>query len=723
MRPSCTAAPLAVLKPLRQAGWISVLAAVAALQWGAAWAQEADTALFRNQASRYTVLDQIEDPRERTALQALIGDLEPRKRQELAEAFLRTFPASARLATVLDIAAKAAIDAGELDAGIGYAKASLRMLPENPLLLAALADAQATRERLDEALASANRALYYLDRFEKPARFSPSEWRVREPELRASCHLIRGRAALAGSFRNSGSERDAELRTAITELRRSRAFSPSHSTAAYLLGVAYALSGEGEAAKGNLADAYRVGGPMKVRAATQLRRIARMEGVSEGASFERYVAATAPFPIPPPPAAESRPPASRANYAGSLACRECHQSVYDSWKRTGMARMFQPYEPANVLGDFASGPEFKTEDGATVLRLGSRQGQHYFEARDASGAWRRFEVDYTIGSKWQQAYATELPDGRIQVLPVQFNLLTQRWLNFWRVIDPPGTERARLGAFHRLGRATNYQVHCASCHTSQLQTSDSSRPTAFKPREHGVNCEMCHGPSGDHVAAARGAGEGSLASGWLPVRFGETSAEAYLDICGRCHMQSNLFDIGPRGEVNYTGSAEAFYAPYKGRPIQEFSQKAFHRDGRFRETTFIGESFARSACFQQGGATCGHCHDPHPADPAENPKSLKFLEAPDRMCLQCHAGGAESGRHTRHAAESEASRCVSCHMPKIMHALMFDAATHRIDDVPDAEATARFGQEGSPNACLLCHTDRDASWLERNLLDWPGWAG
>lgn len=82
------------------------------------------------------------------------------------------------------------------------------------------------------------------------------------------------------------------------------------------------------------------------------------------------------------------------------------------------------------------------------------------------------------------------------------------------------------------------------------------------------------------------------------------------------------------------------------------------------------------------------------------------------MCVQCHKYlGERPERHTRHAANTEASRCVSCHMPRIMEALLFQARTHEIDDIPDAEMTGRFGNTNSPNACLSCHQDRDNAWL------------
>jgi hypothetical protein len=57
-------------------------------------------------------------------------------------------------------------------------------------------------------------------------------------------------------------------------------------------------------------------------------------------------------------------------------------------------------------------------------------------------------------------------------------------------------------------------------------------------------------------------------------------------------------------------------------------------------------------------------------------------------------------------------------MPRIMNSLMFKARTHRIDDIPDAGMTARFCPDESPNACLLCHADKDAPWAALQLKSW-----
>jgi predicted CXXCH cytochrome family protein len=171
--------------------------------------------------------------------------------------------------------------------------------------------------------------------------------------------------------------------------------------------------------------------------------------------------------------------------------------------------------------------------------------------------------------------------------------------------------------------------------------------------------------------------------------------------------------------VNYSEGSRPFYRAYSTHLPSNFSRKAFYRDGRYRATTFISEAFARSQCFRAGGATCGSCHDPHPPNAGENPSSLKFGEDSDEMCLQCHTALRDRPeRHTRHTAGTEAGRCVSCHMPRIMDALLFPARSHEIDEVPDAAMTERFGNDDSPNACLACHRDRDTTWLGYQLAKW-----
>jgi predicted CXXCH cytochrome family protein len=296
------------------------------------------------------------------------------------------------------------------------------------------------------------------------------------------------------------------------------------------------------------------------------------------------------------------------------------------------------------------------------------------------------------------------------------------WVDYWKIVDG-SSERSDIGHFHGTPDGSLYQRDCAPCHTSQLRFDGAgASPVTAQFREGGIDCEMCHGPSQAHVETMSGgshAGPLATSAAQPPVDFRKISARQSVAICEQCHMQSLAYEPEAGGAVNYSATTAPFYRTYSLHLLSDYSHKIFYADGRFRATTFIGEAFERSRCFREGGATCVSCHNPHPDDPAVNPKSLKFAPDSDEMCLQCHQSLRDRpDRHTRHKPASEASRCVSCHMPR---ALLFNARSHQIDEIPDVEMTARFGESDSPNACLSCHRDKDARWLVDSMAAWrPG---
>jgi predicted CXXCH cytochrome family protein len=384
-----------------------------------------------------------------------------------------------------------------------------------------------------------------------------------------------------------------------------------------------------------------------------------------------------------------------------------------------MAKMLRPFKSENVIGDFSPGTTFR-EDGAedAAVRMGV-DARPYFDVRSHSGTWTRFHVDYTIGSKWQQGYATKLPDGSFQVLPIEYNRVQKSWVNYWEMIDPSGSQRAVIADFPELRAATNYQENCAVCHTSQLRAAIDS-PTPMQHaifREGGVDCEMCHGPSALHIKQMRSSGVNAKPTLEPPVDFRRINNKDGVRICAQCHAQTAVREIGSGGEMNY--SIETSYVPRSwGRNYDEYSRRAFYKDGRFRETTFLVEAFTRSACYRRGDAQCATCHAPHVDDFSANLASLKNHDEPNEMCLKCHGQiRTKLAQHTHHKINSEASQCVSCHMPRIVNALLFKARSHEIA-VPTADLTERFGQSESPNACLLCHIEKDARWAQEQLRAW-----
>jgi predicted CXXCH cytochrome family protein len=657
--------------------------------------QDTDTAGFKSKQA-YTILSSIEDLSERDAFLKIYSQIDPRKRQEAAEQFIAHYPGSWLLAQAYDLAAKSSIDQGELNQALTEGRFSLRLTPENPTLLVLLANVAAQKGLFEDVVTMAGDALEYLDEFALPASEA-------KPALKSSAYFALGRVYAARALRTS----DPNLMNgAIGYLNNSIAWNSTDPEPFYLRGLLELKRGNSAAAKADLAFVVRTDNALKASSLARLRQLCRT------GSFDQFLAN---IPAPTVGARPSSPdreaaPAIRAGYVGSAKCQSCHPHEYDAWHQTGMARMFREYKKENLIGDFAApAPNDAIRPGFDT--------RPYFDVRDRTGEWRRYEVDYTIGSKWQQAYATRLDDGTFHVLPIQYNLLKKAWINYWEVIDPPGSERTSITDFPKLTVATNYQENCAVCHTSQLRAAGTLTETA-QYREAGVNCEMCHGPSAQHVERMHSGQKATKDLLEPPLDFRAIDNRHGVQVCAQCHRQSAVRQLGPRGEMNYSASGSSFLSKVQMRPYDGFSRRAFYKDGRFRETTFIVEAFTRSACYRKGTAQCATCHAPHVSEFATNQASLKHKSNPNEMCLGCHQTyRAKVASHTHHPENTDASQCVSCHMPRIVSALLFKARSHQIE-IPTADLTERFGQKESPNACLNCHGEKDASWARRSLELW-----
>src|SRR5262245_51925498 len=648
-----------------------------------------------------TIFDEIADARERRAFREVWNTADPVQQRDLAVRFVERYPRSILLKEAFELAARASVAAGDLGAGLDWAKRCLRLMPENPSLLVMVADVAAKQRDRQLAETSARDAIRYLMHADAPGGMAEERWTSVRNELRGTATGVLGRvAALRGQYGAA----EQSLLTAVS-------LNPRDLEALYLLGVVRIAQHDDDHAAAPLAHVMRSHGQLSEPARSQLRQVFDRRPPSN-TTFDDYAESLKWTPPAPAPAPSAPVEATSTRYAGSLACRECHAATYRRWQATGMAKMLQPYRAADVIGDF-SGTQTVSGSARAILD----GGKHFVEIRKGSaGEWVRYPVDYTIGSKWQQAYATRAADNRLLVLPIQYSRLRSSWVNYWEIVDARGSPRTAIDQFHQASADTVYQTTCAPCHTSQLTYQNGGGgPGAATFREPGINCEMCHGPSLSHVERMKNGVRTNRAGPEPPVDFRRIAPEQSVAICAQCHAQSAIHAAESGGAVNHSDGG-AWHRTYPTHLLSDFPRAAFFRDGRFRATTFISEAFARTQCFRKGGATCVSCHDPHPPDAAGNPTSLKFRGDSNEMCVQCHAEFREAAaRHTRHEPGGEASRCVSCHMPRTMEALLFKARSHQIDEVPDAAMTARFGNDDSPNACLSCHRDRDITWLQRQM--------
>ena len=141
-----------------------------------------------------TIFDEIADPAERQAFRTLTQTADPAARLPQAEAFLRAFPQSWVLAQVYALASNGAMETGLYDRALGYGVASLQILPEDPLLLAPVAELQARAGQPNRSAARRLRSSGAHRRTREkrpPCRAGRTEHRGRLPRSHPAAQLLR----------------------------------------------------------------------------------------------------------------------------------------------------------------------------------------------------------------------------------------------------------------------------------------------------------------------------------------------------------------------------------------------------------------------------------------------------------------------------------------------------------------------------------------------------
>ena len=276
------------------------------------------------------------------------------------------------------------------------------------------------------------------------------EWNAVRPQLKASAYFARARAEAARALATD--PHDSEfLSRALGDLNCAATWNSEDAEVFYLRSIVELNLKKQNEAAADLAFVFQSQTPLREKAKSILLLLSRQIR-PQGTPLEAFVIGLPPRNIDVALREPRRPPAYPQvladGYTGPEACKACHPNEYANWRRTGMARMLRSYRPENVLGDFSRDVEYKEGDNG-LIHMGTdpgKEGRPYFEFL-GQGERERFYVDYTIGSKWQQGYATKLPDGRMQVLPIEYNLLQKKWVNYWKIIDPPGSAARRNPRF------------------------------------------------------------------------------------------------------------------------------------------------------------------------------------------------------------------------------------------------------------------------------------
>jgi len=386
-------------------------------------------------------------------------------------------------------------------------------------------------------------------------------------------------------------------------------------------------------------------------------------------------------------------------FTGSAGCRQCHERFYKLWAPSHHGLAMQPYTAEFAKANLTS--------QATDIKVGSFQ---YRAEIEANKGWvrekgpegqRTYAIEHVLGGKNVYYFLTPYEKGRLQTLPVAYDVNKRQWF-----------DTAASGVRHFPGRDRDEPVHwtdplytfntsCHSCHVSQLSTNYDLKTDTYHTTwaEPGINCETCHGPSDQHVKVYQEAAATGLEPGGLElISTKPFSVEQTNSMCNSCHAKMSPVSTSFRPGDNY----------FDHFNLITLEHPDFYPDGRDLGENYTMTSWRMSPCVKSGKLDCMHCHT--------SSGRYRFKEASkvNNACLPCHMERVENAtEHTHHEADSEGNKCITCHLPMTKFAHM-NRTDHSMRP-PTPAATLAFK---SPNACNLCHSDKDAAWADKYVHEW-----
>ncbi len=413
-------------------------------------------------------------------------------------------------------------------------------------------------------------------------------------------------------------------------------------------------------------------------------------------AFAAFVPAALAQSAPTASAPATQPRALPPGFYGSSACRSCHEGFYQKWATSFHGLAMQPFSAELAQGQLTPHREgIRIRDAR--YRAEIENGGNWVVESGPAGE-KKYTIEHVMGGKNVYYFLTPLDRGRLQVLPIAYDVRRKAWL------DTTGSAVRHFGDRRdepldwREPQLT-FNTSCYGCHVSQLSVNYDAKTDTYKTTwsEPGINCETCHGPSGEHVRLFQNLPAGQKVADIRTISTKTFTVEQTNTMCGPCHAKVAVLTTDFR-------PGDRFFDHYD---LVTLEDPDFYPDGRDLGENYTYTGWLMSPCVKSGKLSCVHCHtssgrNRFPGDQANN------------ACMPCHKDKVENAAaHTHHKAGGEGGKCVACHMPMTEFARM-RRSDHSMRP-PMPSATVAFK---SPNACNLCHGDKDAVWADAHVRAW-----
>ena len=354
-----------------------------------------------------------------------------------------------------------------------------------------------------------------------------------------------------------------------------------------------------------------------------------------------------------------------ANYVGMNTCKLCHQSIYNSFIKTGMGKSFDIASKSKSSADFSKPGIYDKIADLNYKAYWNKDSLYIHEFRIQKNETiysRKEQVNFIIGSGQHTNSHLQINNGYLNQMPMTYYTQKKKW-------DlPPGFENGINTRFTR-----KIGLECISCHNAYPNLIIGSE-NKYQSMPSGIDCERCHGPGSIHVKQRQNGSkiDTSKYIDYSIVNPAKLSIDEQFDVCQRCHLQGNailkenksFFDFKPGQKLsNYI----SVFLPKYTNSNTEFIM-ASHADRLKQSACFIKsyEKIQNKNILKpyKEAMTCVTCHNPHVSVRETN--ANVFNDA----CLSCHNTKTENENTKLKLQNAHKlfkkntwSNCVSCHMP------------------------------------------------------------
>lgn len=401
--------------------------------------------------------------------------------------------------------------------------------------------------------------------------------------------------------------------------------------------------------------------------------------------------------------------AQESTFVTSNACAKCHKKEYEEWQDSHHAKAMAVATNETVLGDFN---DTVFEKDGVQSRFFRKDGGFFVNTRGPKGVMADFEISHTFGYYPLQQYLIPFPGGKMQCLPIAWDVKANKWFHLYPdlTLDPEEW-------IYWTNQGQNWNSMCADCHSTELQKNYDVTTGNYNTMwaEINVGCEACHGPGSKHLLWAELPEMARPEDDGLLVQTAGINNRQQVELCSPCHSRRSMLG-------DYKHEQQDLLATEVPRLLAE---GLYYPDGQILDEVYVYGSFVQSKMYAND-VRCSDCHNVH---------TIKLHQKGNTICLQCHQASVyDSETHHFHKQKGKkgepiygsggevlfevgsGAECVQCHMPGRVYMGNDYRPDHSIR-IPRPDLSVSIG---TPNACNRCHIDKSNEWSVEHSKKWYG---